>query len=258
MRKVLPATVSDTPFGLHESYPQKLWIDQNAKAVVLYLPLLTTKPYHSVFTPVTLYQGESILQSIIAEAGWPIWPLLFVSVVALAIIFERLMALRVSRICPSGVPLEASRLLRGNGVTPETLAKLTQSSLCGRVLSTILNNKQHPIDEIRHRAEETGADVAHEMQRFLPALAMIATIAPLMGLFGTVVGMIEIFAAYQPGGTDPGQLARGISIALYNTGFGILIAVPAAIAHRLLRVHVNNLLFKIEQSGRALMHQIHP
>ena len=224
----------------------------------LYLPLILTKPYHSVFVNVTPYQGESILQSIIVEAGWPIWPLLFVSVVALAIIFERLMALRHGRVCPASVPIEASRLLRGNGITTDTLDKLAQSCLCGRVLSTILSNRQQPIDEIRRRAEETGADVAHEMQRFLPALAMIATIAPLMGLFGTVVGMIEIFAAYQPGGTDPGQLARGISIALYNTGFGILIAVPAAIAHRLLRVHVNNLLVKIEQSARALIHQIHP
>lgn len=168
------------------------------------------------------------------------------------------MALRQSRICPADVPVEASRLFRGNGLTAEALEKLARSSACGRVLSTILMNRQQPIDEIRIRAEETGADVDHEMQRFLPALAMIATIAPLMGLFGTVIGMIEIFAAYQPGGTDPGQLARGISIALYNTGFGILIAVPAAIAHRLLRVHVNNLLVRIEQSARVLIHQIHP
>lgn len=198
------------------------------------------------------------MQSIIAEAGWPIWPLLFISVVALAIIFERLMALRLNRICPANVPIEASRLLRGNGVSADSLEKLAHSSLGGKVLSTVLANKQQPIDEIRLRAEETGADVAHEMQRFLPALGMIATIAPLMGLFGTVIGMIEIFAAYQPGGTDPGQLARGISIALYNTGFGILIAVPAAIAHRLLRVHVNNLLVKIEQSARSLIQQIYP
>jgi biopolymer transport protein ExbB len=211
-----------------------------------------------VFETVTLFQGEFILQSIIVEAGWPIWPLLFISVVALAIIFERLMALRLSRVCPVEVATEASRLLRGKGVTEESLDKLAQSSLSGKVLSTILANKQQPINEIRLRAEETGADVAHEMQRFLPALSMIATIAPLMGLFGTVVGMIEIFAAYQPGGTDPGQLARGISIALYNTGFGILIAVPAAIAHRLLRVHVNNLLVKIEQSARSLIQQIYP
>jgi biopolymer transport protein ExbB len=211
-----------------------------------------------VFTVVTLYQGKSILQSIIIEAGWPIWPLLFISVVALAIIFERLMALRLNRVYPIDVPIEAFRLLRSNGVNEESLEKLAQSSLGGKVLSTILANKQQPINEIRLRAEETGADIAHEMQRFLPALGMIATIAPLMGLFGTVIGMIEIFAAYQPGGTDPGQLARGISIALYNTGFGILIAVPAAIAHRLLRVHVNNLLVKIEQSARSLILQIYP
>ncbi len=211
-----------------------------------------------MFTVVTLYQGKSILQSIIIEAGWPIWPLLFISVVALAIIFERLMALRLNRVYPIDVPIEAFRLLRSNGVNEESLEKLAQSSLGGKVLSTILANKQQPINEIRLRAEETGADIAHEMQRFLPALGMIATIAPLMGLFGTVIGMIEIFAAYQPGGTDPGQLARGISIALYNTGFGILIAVPAAIAHRLLRVHVNNLLVKIEQSARSLIQQIYP
>ena len=198
------------------------------------------------------------MQSIIIEAGWPIWPLLFISVVALAIIFERLMALRLNRVYPIDVPIEAFRLLRSNGVNEESLEKLAQSSLGGKVLSTILANKQQPINEIRLRAEETGADIAHEMQRFLPALGMIATIAPLMGLFGTVIGMIEIFAAYQPGGTDPGQLARGISIALYNTGFGILIAVPAAIAHRLLRVHVNNLLVKIEQSARSLILQIYP
>ena len=211
-----------------------------------------------MFTVVTLYQGKSILQSIIIEAGWPIWPLLFISVVALAIIFERLMALRLNRVYPIDVPIEAFRLLRSNGVNEESLEKLAQSSLGGKVLSTILANKQQPINEILLRAEETGADIAHEMQRFLPALGMIATIAPLMGLFGTVIGMIEIFAAYQPGGTDPGQLARGISIALYNTGFGILIAVPAAIAHRLLRVHVNNLLVKIEQSARSLIQQIYP
>ncbi len=211
-----------------------------------------------MFTVVTLYQGKSILESIIIEAGWPIWPLLFISVVALAIIFERLMALRLNRVYPIDVPIEAFRLLRSNGVNEESLEKLAQSSLGGKVLSTILANKQQPINEIRLRAEETGADIAHEMQRFLPALGMIATIAPLMGLFGTVIGMIEIFAAYQPGGTDPGQLARGISIALYNTGFGILIAVPAAIAHRLLRVHVNNLLVKIEQSARSLIQQIYP
>lgn len=198
------------------------------------------------------------MQQIIAEAGWPIWPLFLISVIALAIIFERLLALRQRRVCPPSVAAEAQRLQRGNAINSDALIKLSYASLSGRVFATILSSQRQSVNEIRRRAEETGADVAHEMQRFLPALAMIATIAPLMGLFGTVVGMIEIFAAYQPGGTDPGQLARGISIALYNTGFGILIAVPAAIAHRLLKVHVNNLLVKIEQAARVLIQQIYP
>ena len=196
------------------------------------------------------------MQSIIAEAGWPIWPLLLISVIALAIIFERLLSLRQNRVCPKGIANEAIRLYRSDSMDPASLSKLEDACLAGRVLSTILSNRTKPLPEIRYLAEQSGSDVNHDMQRFLPALAMIATVAPLMGLFGTVIGMIEIFAAYQPGGTDPGQLARGISIALYNTGFGILIAVPAAIAHRLLRVHVDNLLLRIEQAARLLIEQI--
>lgn len=200
-------------------------------------------------------QGGFILQSIIAEAGWPIWPLLLISVIGLAIIFERLLSLRRARVCPAGIADEAIRLYRSNSLDPNSIAKLQDSSLCGRVLATILMHRNQPLAELRYQAELTGSDIAHDMQRFLPALSMIATIAPLMGLFGTVIGMIEIFAAYQPGATDPGQLARGISIALYNTGFGILIAVPAAIAHRLLRVHVDNLVVRIEQQCRRLIEQ---
>jgi len=200
--------------------------------------------------------GESILQSIIADAGWPIWPLLFVSIVALALIFERLLALRGGRVCPPGLAAEASRMLRGNMLDEASLVKLSQSSPAGQILATILSNRARPLAEIRQGAEDTGAEVAHELQRFLPALAMIATIAPLMGLFGTVVGMIEIFAAYSPGGTDPGQLARGISVALYNTGFGILVAVPAAIAHRLFRTHVDNLMVRMEKVARQIVRQI--
>ncbi len=193
------------------------------------------------------------MQSIIAEAGWPIWPLLLISVIALAIIFERLISLRRTRVCPAGIADEAVRLYRSGSTDGDSLTRLRHACLAGGVLSTILENRHQPLAEIRYQAELAGGDAAHTMQRFLPALAMIATVAPLMGLFGTVVGMIEIFAAYQPGGTDPGQLARGISIALYNTGFGILIAVPAAVAHRLLRVHVENLLVQIEQAGRSVI-----
>ena len=202
--------------------------------------------------------GELILQSIIADAGWPIWPLLFISIVALALIFERLLALRGSRVCPPGLAAEAKRMLRGNMLDEDSLVKLGQSSPAGQIVATVLANRDKPLAQIRLSAEDTGAEVAHDLQRFLPALAMIATIAPLMGLFGTVVGMIEIFAAYSPGGTDPGQLARGISVALYNTGFGILVAVPAAIAHRLFRTHVDNLMMQMEKVARELIRQLDP
>ena len=223
------------------------------------MPCKATEPYHSDARALVSEhhcQGELILQSIIAEAGWPIWPLLLISVIALAIIIERLLSLRGARICPNGIANEAVRLYRSNSLDVDSLAKLRDACLAGQVLSTILENRRQPRAEIRYQAELAGSDVAHTMQRFLPALAMIATVAPLMGLFGTVIGMIEIFAAYQPGGTDPGQLARGISIALYNTGFGILIAVPAAIAHRLLRVHVDNLLVRIEQEARSVIDRL--
>jgi biopolymer transport protein ExbB len=221
----------------------------------------TPQTYHSEAissSPFTSYKRHPILQAIIAEAGWPIWPLLFVSVAALAIIFERMLTLRAARVCPPGVGNEAVRMLRSNTLDAQAITKLEDSSAAGRVLATILTHRNLSKAELRTVAEETGSDVSHELNRFLPALAMIATIAPLMGLFGTVIGMIEIFASYQPGGTDPGQLARGISIALYNTGFGILIAVPAAVAHRLLRVHVNNLLFQVERAARQLIQQLGP
>ena len=95
-------------------------------------------------------------------------------------------------------------------------------------------------------------DVAFQLERYLPALATVATIAPLLGLFGTVIGMIEIFGAYRPDGSDPSELARGISIALYNTGFGILIAIPAVIAHRHFKSRVQALLVQMEQSARKV------
>lgn len=116
----------------------------------------------------------------------------------------------------------------------------------------MLRNRHHGMDVIRQVAEDAGGVVAHDLNRFLPALATVATVAPLMGLFGTVVGMIDIFAAYRPDGSDPSQLARGISVALYNTGFGILIAIPAMIAHRLFKSKIESLLVSMEKTARQV------
>lgn len=147
-------------------------------------------------------------------------------------------------------------MVRAKADTPEAIEKLRSSSPLGQILAALLGHRHLPDSEKRLAVEDVGRDVAHLLQRYLPALATVATIAPLMGLFGTVVGMIEIFAAYRPDGSDPTELARGISIALYNTGFGILIAIPAVIAHRLFKSRVDALLLKMEQITRHVAQNI--
>ena len=185
--------------------------------------------------------------SIIREAGWPIWPLLATSVLGLALIVERLLSLRRSLVAPRGLAEQVMEMQRNGQDSPEALARLERNSPLGRILAEVLRHRSQPRDDQRTAVEDVGRAVAHDLNRYIPALGTVAVIAPLMGLFGTVVGMIEIFGSYTPGGGDPAQLARGISIALYNTAFGILIAIPAMIAHRYLRGRVDTLLNLMEQ-----------
>jgi len=193
-----------------------------------------------------------VLLSIVTQAGWPIWPLLALSVAALAIIIERLLSLQTRRIAPPELTTQVLQMVRAQADDALAIAKLKTSSPLGRILAQVLVHRSLPDDELRRSVEDVAHDVAFSLNRYLPGLAMIATVAPLMGLFGTVVGMIEIFAAYRPDGSDPTQLARGISIALYNTGLGILIAVPCLMAHRYFKSHVESLLLRLEQSARRL------
>jgi biopolymer transport protein ExbB len=187
------------------------------------------------------------LLSIFREAGWPIWPLLATSILGLALIVERLLSLRRGLILPRGLPEQVLEMQRNGQDTPQALARLERNSPLGRVLAEVLRQRHQPHDLQRAAIEDAGRAVAHDLNRYIPALGTVAVIAPLMGLFGTVVGMIEIFGSYTPSGGDPAQLARGISIALYNTAFGILIAIPAMIAHRYLRGRVDGLLNAMEQ-----------
>jgi biopolymer transport protein ExbB len=173
-------------------------------------------------------------------------------VAALAIIIERLLSLQTRRIAPPELTTQVLQLVRAEADDAQALAKLKASSPLGRILAQVLIHRDLPDDELRRSVEDVAHDVAFSLNRYLPGLAMIATVAPLMGLFGTVVGMIEIFAAYRPDGSDPTELARGISIALYNTGLGILIAVPCLMAHRYFKSHVDGLLLRLEQSARRL------
>ena len=195
--------------------------------------------------------------AIIQAAGWPIWPLLFASIVAVALIIERLITLRRSKILPEGLLEKVVGELRTSGATPEMINRVALSSPLGRVLAAGLRNVRSPREVMKESIEETGRAVVHDLERFLTTLGTIASISPLMGLFGTVVGMIEIFGSQTPGGSNPQQLAHGISIALYTTGFGLVIAIPSMIFWRHFRATVDGLVVEMEQQAIRLVEVVH-
>ena len=195
--------------------------------------------------------------ALIEAAGWPIWFLIICSVIALAIIGERWWSLRASIVMPRDLLLQAIQEYRESGSSPQLLARLAKRSPLGQVFAAGLRNVKSPPAIIKEAIEESGRTVAIELERFLTSLGTIAIIAPLLGLFGTVVGMIEIFGAQTPQGTNPLQLAHGISIALYNTAFGILIAVPAMIFYRYFRAKVDVMLVDMEMQAMKLVEMIH-
>ena len=195
--------------------------------------------------------------SIIQAAGWPIWFLLVASVIAVALIIERGAALRRIRIVPPGLLQSAIAEYRRTGLTEELLKRLDAHSPLGRVLAAGIKNDKSSREVMKEAVEEAGRGVAHELERFLTTLGTIASISPLMGLFGTVVGMIEIFGSATGSGNNPQQLAHGISVALYNTGFGLIIAIPAMIAYRHFRALVDSFIIEMEQQALKLVEQVH-
>ena len=194
---------------------------------------------------------------IVKAAGWPIWPLLLASVIAVALILERLVTLRRNKIVPPGLLQRAVGEFRHGADNSRLLADLERHSPLGRVLAAGLRNVGTSREVMKESIEEAGAAVAHELNRYLTTLGTIASISPLMGLFGTVVGMIEIFGSQTPGTGSPQQLASGISIALYNTGFGIFIAVPAMIFWRHFRAVVDSVVIQMEQQAVRLVEYMH-
>lgn len=195
--------------------------------------------------------------SLIQAAGWPIWPLLAASVIALALIFERLYSLRQGVVAPPGLVDQVLAEYRQTGATHELLLKTAQRAPLGRLLAAGLANVKSPRPVMKEAIEEVGRVVIHELERFLTTLGTIAAMAPLMGLFGTVVGMIEIFGSQTAAGTNPIQLAHGISIALYNTAFGLVVAIPAMIFYRHFRAKVDALVVEMEQQATKLVDLAH-
>ncbi|MEQ4616896.1 MAG: MotA/TolQ/ExbB proton channel family protein [Corticimicrobacter sp.] len=190
--------------------------------------------------------------SLIVAAGWPVWPLLATSILTLALIIERSLSLRRTRILPAGLAEQAADMLQRRQTHPEALSRLHDTSPLGVVLAAVLEHRADTPERQRQYVEDAGHAVAFQLSRYLPALATIAVAAPLMGLFGTVIGMIEIFGAWTPTGSDPTQMARGISVALYNTAFGILIAIPALVAHRYFRSRTDTYLDEMERQAARL------
>jgi biopolymer transport protein ExbB len=197
------------------------------------------------------------LFAIIQAAGWPIWPLLLASVIAVALIIERAITLRSSRIIPPSLLEQVLAVYQRQGVSEEILGKLAKDSPLGEVLAAGLRNHRSSRYVMKEAVEEAGRTVAHELERFLTTLGTIATASPLLGLFGTVIGMIEIFGSQSPTGTNPQQLAQGISIALYNTAFGIGIAIPALIFYRHYRNKVDGFVVDMEQQAAKLIDLVH-
>ncbi|HJV86376.1 MAG TPA: MotA/TolQ/ExbB proton channel family protein [Noviherbaspirillum sp.] len=195
--------------------------------------------------------------AIIQAAGWPIWPLLIASVIGLALIIERILYLRRSRILPSNLLDEVIRVYHNGKISSEIISNLEQNSPLGRVLAAGLRNVNAPRDVMKESIEEAGRGAAHELERFLTTLGTIATLAPLMGLFGTVVGMIEIFGAQNAVGANPAELAHGISTALYNTGFGLAIAMPSLVFYRHFRALVDSFIVDMEQQAVKFVDTVH-
>ncbi len=193
----------------------------------------------------------------IAAAGWPAYPLLIASVIAVALIIERLIMLRKEKIVPGNLLGRVVNAYRRQGVNAQMLEQLSKDSPLGQVLAAGLRNHQSSRYVMKEAIEEAGHAVAHELERFLTTLGTLATIAPLMGLFGTVVGMIEIFGSQSPSGSNPQVLAHGISVALYNTALGLVIAIPAMIFYRHFRAKVDSFLVDMEQQASKLVDVIH-
>jgi biopolymer transport protein ExbB len=200
---------------------------------------------------------EFFLLAILQAAGWPIWPLLFASIVAVALIIERLMYLRKSKVLPPTLLEEVLKVYHSGKINAEIVERLDQNSPLGKVLAAGLRNVNAPRDVMKESIEEAGHAAAHELERFLTTLGSIASLAPLMGLFGTVVGMIEIFGSQNATGANPTQLAHGISVALYNTGFGLAIAMPALLFFRHFRAQVDGFVVAMEQQAVKFVDVVH-
>ena len=190
---------------------------------------------------------------IIEAAGWPIWPLIATSIYGFAIILERAWSLRSEKVMPSNLVDSVNQMIKQRSFKVENLDTLKGSSPFGEIIYSALKNKNASLEVLKDSIEESSGLVAHKLETNINALGTISTVAPLLGLFGTIVGMVELFSSFTSSGHDVAIFARGMSVALYNTAGGIVVAVPAMIAFRYYRSKVENFLNEMQIQTIAII-----
>ena len=195
---------------------------------------------------------------LIKSGGWLMLPILACSVLALAIVAERLWALQIRRVIPRHLVAQVWTWVRKGELDEQRLQQLRLSSPLGRVLAAGLANRRHAREIMKEAIEDTGRHVAVELERYLNTLGTIAAITPLLGLLGTVIGMIKVFSAITVHGVgNPGVLAGGISQALITTAAGLAIAIPSLMFYRYLRGRVDMLVVRMEQEAMKMVEVMH-
>jgi biopolymer transport protein ExbB len=195
---------------------------------------------------------------LVKAGGWVMWPIILCSVAALAIIGERFWSLQKKYVSPPNLLAQVQQLLARNELEPSHLAALRDSSPLGRILAAGLINRDHDREVVKEAVENTGRHVVPELERYLRSLGTIAAISPFLGLFGTVIGMIQMFSGIgQHGVGDPSIVAAGISTALITTAAGLAVAIPSLMFYRYFRGRVNQLLLDMEQEAVKLVEILH-
>lgn len=195
---------------------------------------------------------------LIKNGGWLMVPIIACSVLSLAIIAERFWTLQTKRVLPNHLVAQVWHMYRNNQLDNAKIQALRKGSMLGRILAAGLVNLHHDREIMKEAIEETGRQVVHELERYLNSLGTIASISPLLGLLGTVIGMIEVFSAILGHGVgNPAVLAGGISKALITTAAGLSVAIPSLMFYRFFRGRVDELVVKMEEEALKMVEVMH-
>lgn len=201
------------------------------------------------------FEGVVTVWELVKSGGWMMLPIIVSSIVALAIIAERFWTLRSSRVAPAHLVGQVWRWMKDKQLDKEKLKILREDSPLGEILAAGLANSRHGREIMKESIEEAASRVIHELERYISTLGTIAAMAPLLGLLGTVLGMIDIFSSFMGTSmaTNPAVMAGGISKALVTTASGLIVAIPALFFHRLLQRRIDELVIGMEQEAIKLV-----